>query len=135
MARIAVLGGHSLLCHVRAAHADLEENTRSLLGTAAARDEAGLAADSYHDCFIRDFMVSGLVFLAAENIDTVCNFLLASIRSRFPNGSPNGSRTTPVTWWAIWVLAAWTSASSPRETCWRSYSDSPRTGKRRASWL
>lgn len=49
------------------------------VGTAAAGDATGLAADNYGDCFIRDFMVSGLVFLADGNIDIVRSFLLASL--------------------------------------------------------
>lgn len=49
------------------------------VGTAAANDPAGLAADNYRDCFIRDFMVSGLVFLADDHIDIVRNFLLAAL--------------------------------------------------------
>lgn len=49
------------------------------VGTVAASDPSGLAADNYRDCFIRDFMVSGLVFLADGNIEIVRNFLLASL--------------------------------------------------------
>jgi glycogen debranching enzyme len=49
------------------------------VGTAAANDPDGLAADNYSDCFVRDFVVSGLVFLADGKVDIVRNFLLATL--------------------------------------------------------
>jgi len=49
------------------------------VGTAAANDPDNLAADNYSDCFVRDFVVSGLVFLADGKVDIVRNFLLASL--------------------------------------------------------
>jgi hypothetical protein len=58
------------------------------VGTAAAGDPQGLAADNYRDCFIRDFMVSGLVFLADGKIDIVRSFLLAYLEV-----TPSGSTT------------------------------------------
>jgi hypothetical protein len=49
------------------------------VGTAAAIDGDGLAAGNYRECFVRDFAVSGLVFLADGRVDIVRNFLLASL--------------------------------------------------------
>jgi hypothetical protein len=49
------------------------------VGTAAAIDPAGLAADNYRECFIRDFAVSGLVFLADGRWEIVRDFLLTSL--------------------------------------------------------
>lgn len=46
------------------------------IGTAAANQPGKLAAINYAECFIRDFVVSGLVFLADGEIDIVHNFLL-----------------------------------------------------------
>ncbi len=49
------------------------------VGTAAANDPNSLSADNYSECFVRDFVVSGLVFLADGRVDIVRNFLLASL--------------------------------------------------------
>jgi hypothetical protein len=49
------------------------------VGTAAVNDPGNRAADNYGDCFIRDFVVSGLVFLADGEADVVRNFLLAAL--------------------------------------------------------
>jgi glycogen debranching enzyme len=49
------------------------------VGTAAAIDPTGLAADNYRECFIRDFAVSGLVFLADGRWEIVRDFLLTSL--------------------------------------------------------
>ncbi len=45
------------------------------VGTVAARDPKALAADNYSECFIRDFVVSALVFLADGKPEIVRNFL------------------------------------------------------------
>lgn len=44
------------------------------VGTAAACDELAVAAN-YHECFIRDFVPSALVFLLGDRSDIVRNFL------------------------------------------------------------
>jgi glycogen debranching enzyme len=49
------------------------------VGMAAANDPTGLAADNYRDCFVRDFVVSGLAALADGKVDIVRNFLLAAL--------------------------------------------------------
>ena len=49
------------------------------VGTAAAVGDDGLAAVNYRECFVRDFVASGLVFLADGKVDIVRNFLLASL--------------------------------------------------------
>jgi glycogen debranching enzyme len=49
------------------------------VGTVATTDTDNLAADNYRECFVRDFAVSALVFLADEQIDIVREFLLASL--------------------------------------------------------
>jgi len=45
------------------------------VGTVAARDPHGAAADNYRECFIRDFAVSALVWLADGKPEIVGNFL------------------------------------------------------------
>ena len=45
------------------------------IGTVAAMDPGGLVADNYQDCFVRDFVVSALVFLADGESAIVRNFL------------------------------------------------------------
>jgi glycogen debranching enzyme len=47
------------------------------VGTAAANDPGNRAADHYSECFVRDFVVSGLVFLADGEVEIARNFLLA----------------------------------------------------------
>ncbi|WP_338115539.1 glycoside hydrolase 100 family protein [Thiococcus pfennigii] len=49
------------------------------VGTAAANDPKGPAAENYRECFIRDFVVSGLVFLADGKVEIVRDFLLAAL--------------------------------------------------------
>jgi len=44
------------------------------VGTAAACDELAVAAN-YHECFVRDFVPSALVFLMSDRSDIVRNFL------------------------------------------------------------
>ncbi|MCB1878398.1 MAG: glycoside hydrolase 100 family protein [Chromatiales bacterium] len=45
------------------------------VGTVAAMDPNGAVAENYHDCFVRDFIPSALVFLAYGEFDIVRNFL------------------------------------------------------------
>lgn len=45
------------------------------VGTVAARDPEGPVAENYQDCFVRDFIVSAMVFLADGNFEIVRNFL------------------------------------------------------------
>lgn len=45
------------------------------VGTVAAMDPNGAVAANYHDCFVRDFVPSALVFLAYGEFDIVRNFL------------------------------------------------------------
>ncbi|MFO8155837.1 MAG: glycoside hydrolase 100 family protein [Pseudomonadota bacterium] len=54
------------------------------VGTCAAMDPKSLAAANYEECFVRDFVPSGLVFLLDGRTDIVRNFLLAvqSLRTR-----------------------------------------------------
>lgn len=49
------------------------------VGTMAANDPNALAAENYGECFIRDFVVSGLVFLVDGKVDIVRNFLLTTL--------------------------------------------------------
>lgn len=49
------------------------------VGTAAVYDPGDGTAANYGECFIRDFAVSGLVFLADGELDIVHNFLLAAL--------------------------------------------------------
>jgi len=46
------------------------------VGTMAACDPEGIAAENYQDCFVRDFAASALVFLADGEYDIVRNFLV-----------------------------------------------------------
>ena len=46
------------------------------VGTMAACDPEGVAAENYQDCFVRDFAASAMVFLADGEYDTVRNFLV-----------------------------------------------------------
>ncbi len=45
------------------------------VGTVAARDPKALAAENYEECFVRDFVVSALVYLADGKPEIVRNFL------------------------------------------------------------
>lgn len=45
------------------------------VGTVAARDPKALAAENYDECFVRDFVVSALVYLADGHSEIVRNFL------------------------------------------------------------
>ncbi|HSH29269.1 MAG TPA: glycoside hydrolase 100 family protein, partial [Thiohalobacter sp.] len=49
------------------------------VGTVAAGNPSALNPDNYRECFIRDFFVSGLVFLADGKVDIVRNFLLTTL--------------------------------------------------------
>ena len=51
------------------------------VGTAAACDARPVAAN-YHECFIRDFVPSALVFLMDGRADIVCNFLTTVMQLR-----------------------------------------------------
>ena len=46
------------------------------VGTMAACDPEGVAAENYQDCFVRDFAASAMVFLADGEYDIVRNFLV-----------------------------------------------------------
>ncbi len=52
------------------------------VGTVAAMDPAGPVAANYHDCFVRDFVPSALVFMADGNHAIVRNFLLTILELR-----------------------------------------------------
>jgi hypothetical protein len=52
------------------------------IGTVAAVSAGDIAADNYHDCFVRDFIPSALVYLADDKPDIVRNFLLTVLRLR-----------------------------------------------------
>lgn len=45
------------------------------VGTAAATDPDGLSAVNYNECFVRDFMISAMVFLLRGEFEIVRNFL------------------------------------------------------------
>ena len=51
------------------------------VGTAAACDESVVAAN-YHECFVRDFVPSALVFLMSDRHDIVRNFLVTVMQIR-----------------------------------------------------
>ena len=51
------------------------------VGTAAACDESVVAAN-YHECFVRDFVPSALVFLINGRHDIVRNFLVTVMQIR-----------------------------------------------------
>ena len=52
------------------------------VGTTAACAEGKLAADNYDECFVRDFAVSGMVYLADGKADIVRNFLASVLEVR-----------------------------------------------------
>jgi glycogen debranching enzyme len=52
------------------------------VGTVAARPPGAPAAENYEECFVRDFAVSALVYLADGKLDIVRNFLETVLRLR-----------------------------------------------------
>jgi len=70
------------------AYAVLEESIMyhngNPIGTRAALQSPSLAAENYHDCFVRDFIPSAMVFLADGRPEIVSNFLktVLALRTR-----------------------------------------------------
>ncbi|NEV60998.1 glycoside hydrolase 100 family protein [Thiorhodococcus minor] len=65
------------------------------VGTVAAMDPAGAVAANYHDCFIRDFIPSALVFMADGNHAIVRNFLLTVLELRSQHKCIHGHELEP----------------------------------------
>ena len=65
------------------------------VGTVAAMDPNAQVAENYHDCFIRDFIPSALVFLADGNCTIVRNFLLTVLELRSQHGRIHGHDLEP----------------------------------------
>ncbi len=65
------------------------------VGTVAALDPAGAVAENYHDCFIRDFIPSALVFLADGEHRIVRNFLLTVLDLRDQHKAIQGHDMEP----------------------------------------
>lgn len=66
------------------------------IGTVAALGKTGLASQNYEECFIRDFIPAGLVFLSEGRSDIVRNFLetVLSLRTR-ERTMPGGHEIQP----------------------------------------
>ena len=59
------------------------------VGMAAADEAYGPVSANYRECFVRDFVVAGLVYLADGKVDIVRNFLLATLEiTEREHGSP-----------------------------------------------
>ena len=65
------------------------------VGTVAACDPAGAVAANYHDCFVRDFVPSALVFLADGEHAIVRNFLLTVLDLRSQHKAVQGHELEP----------------------------------------
>jgi hypothetical protein len=65
------------------------------VGTVAASDPAGPVAANYHDCFVRDFVPSGLVFLADGEHAIVRNFLTTVLDLRSQHKAVQGHELEP----------------------------------------
>ena len=65
------------------------------VGTVAACDPAGAVAANYHDCFVRDFIPSALVFLADGETEIVRNFLSTVLSLRSQHKAVQGHELEP----------------------------------------
>jgi hypothetical protein len=65
------------------------------VGTLAACDPAGAVAANYHDCFVRDFIPSALVFMADGDYPIVRNFLLTVLDLRSQHKAVQGHELEP----------------------------------------
>lgn len=65
------------------------------VGTVAAIAEGSAEAENYHDCFVRDFIPSALVFLADGEGDIVRNFLRTVLRLRSQHQRIHGHEIEP----------------------------------------
>jgi len=65
------------------------------VGTVAAVASGDLAAENYHDCFVRDFIPSALVFLADGKPDIVRNFLRTVLQLRSQHQRIHGHQLEP----------------------------------------
>jgi glycogen debranching enzyme len=65
------------------------------VGTVAANDPENLSAANYSECFVRDFMVSALVFLNQGRYEIVHNFLLSVVRLRTQQRAMEGHYVQP----------------------------------------
>jgi glycogen debranching enzyme len=65
------------------------------VGTVAVCEPAGAAAENYAECFVRDFAVSALVFLADGEQDIVRHFLETLLALRDPDGHTESHQLQP----------------------------------------
>ncbi len=65
------------------------------VGTVAACDPAGAVAANYHDCFVRDFIPSALVFMADADYPIVRNFLVTVLDLRSQHKAVQGHELEP----------------------------------------
>jgi len=65
------------------------------VGTFAALDPTGLAAKNYEECFVRDFVISALVFLNKGEPEIVRNFLETVLRIRTQERAMTGHEIQP----------------------------------------
>ena len=65
------------------------------VGTVAASDPSGPVAANYHDCFVRDFIPSALVFLADGDHEIVRNFLTTVMDLRSQHKAVQGHELEP----------------------------------------
>ena len=65
------------------------------VGTVAAVASGDVAAENYHDCFVRDFIPSALVFLADGKPDIVRNFLRTLLQLRSQHQRIHGHQLEP----------------------------------------
>jgi glycogen debranching enzyme len=65
------------------------------VGTVAAVASGDVAAENYHDCFVRDFIPSALVFLADGKPDIVRNFLRTVLQLRSQHERIHGHQLEP----------------------------------------
>jgi hypothetical protein len=84
---------------IDSAYALLEESIMTFrgepVGTVAAIASGDVAAENYHDCFVRDFVPSALVFLADGRYDIVRNFLHTVLQLRSQHQRIHGHGLEP----------------------------------------
>jgi hypothetical protein len=99
------------------------------VGTVAAVAEGGAEAENYHDCFVRDFVPSALVFLADGEGEIVRNFLRTVLRLRSQHQRIHGHEIEPAVLPASFRVR-WTSPAGAHPRGLRR----PRHRPRRARW-
>ena len=65
------------------------------VGTLAVWNPGGATAENYDECFVRDFAVSALVFLADGRLDIVRHFLETLLTLREPDGHAESHQIQP----------------------------------------